>query len=54
MTVFHVFYIPEVFLLGIAIGTITGRRNLAREIAMREKGERERKARRAARREGQP
>ena len=54
MTVFHVFYIPVVFLLGIAIGVVTGRQNLTREIAMRERAEREREARRAVRRESRP
>ena len=52
MTVFHLFYIPTIFLIGIAIGMAVGKRNAHREIAHREKVEREREERRAARAAG--
>lgn len=49
MTVFHIFYIPTVFLLGIAIGVTLGKRNAIREIAHQEKARREREERKARR-----
>lgn len=49
VTVFHVFYIPAIFLLGVAIGAYVGKRNTLRELAARERAERERAERRAAR-----
>lgn len=49
MTVFHIFYIPTIFLIGIAVGTVVGKKNALREIAHAEKAKREREERRAAR-----
>ncbi len=52
MTVFHIFYIPTMFLLGIAVGVNVGKRNTIREIAHQEKARREREERKAKRAEG--
>jgi hypothetical protein len=49
MTVFHIFYIPTVFLLGIVIGATLGKRNAIREIAHQEKARREREERKTQR-----
>ena len=49
MTVFHLFYIPTIFLIGTAIGIMVGKRNARRELAHEEKARRERDERRAAR-----
>lgn len=49
MTVFHVFYIPAIFCLGLLIGATVGKRNALREVAARERAERERQERRAKR-----
>ena len=49
MTAFHVFYIPAMLFLGIAIGSHLGKRAAYREQALRERDERDREARRAAR-----
>lgn len=50
MTVFHVFYIPLVFGIGVFLGVTIGKRNTLRELAARERAERERAERRARRR----
>jgi hypothetical protein len=53
MTVFHIFYIPTIFLIGIAIGTAVGKKSALREIAYEEKARREREERRAKRADNQ-
>jgi heme exporter protein D len=49
VTIFHLFYIPAVFAVGLFIGMMVGKRNTYRAIAEQERQEREREARRAAR-----
>lgn len=52
MTIFHLFYIPGVFALGLFIGMMLGKRNTYRALADQERQERERVARREARKQG--
>jgi hypothetical protein len=52
MTVFHIFYIPTFFLIGIAIGVVVGKKGAHREIAHEERARREREERRVARADG--
>lgn len=49
ITPFHVFYIPVIFILGLLAGAAIGRRNALRELAAKERADREREERRRAR-----